>query len=100
MPAPWHLAIDFGTSNTAAAHTSPINGEVTTLPLTHQGNLLPSAVFLEDSGALSVGLTALTHGALRPDAPPNHVYSEPRIEPAGAPLRENRASLSTNGPVD
>lgn len=68
MTNDWHLAIDFGTSNTAAAHTTPGRGEVETLPLTHQGNLLPSAVYADESGALHVGYSALNHATARPDA--------------------------------
>ncbi|WP_295644181.1 Hsp70 family protein [uncultured Corynebacterium sp.] len=47
----WHFAIDFGTSNTAAAHTSPATGMVEALALTHRSNLMPSAVYLDDSSA-------------------------------------------------
>lgn len=47
----WHFAIDFGTSNTAAAHTSPASGMVEALALTHRSNLMPSAVYLDDSAA-------------------------------------------------
>lgn len=68
MSTDWHLAIDFGTSNTAAAHTTPANGEVETLPLTHQGNLMPSAVYLDESGSIHVGYSALNHATARPDA--------------------------------
>lgn len=42
---PWSLAIDFGTSNTAAAESRP-STEARTLPLGHQGNLMPSAVYI------------------------------------------------------
>lgn len=41
----WSLAVDFGTSNTAAAEAYP-DGGTRTLPLTHQGNLMSSAVFV------------------------------------------------------
>lgn len=54
----WKLAIDFGTSNTAAAHTSPRSGEVEPVALTHGGNLLPSAVYAEPSGAIAAGAAA------------------------------------------
>ncbi|WP_448852300.1 Hsp70 family protein [Corynebacterium sp. 335C] len=63
----WHLAIDFGTSNTAAAHTSASSGEVETLPLSHQGNLMPSAVFADEKG-IYVGHSARNHAGSRPDA--------------------------------
>ncbi|MDK8869707.1 Hsp70 family protein [Corynebacterium macclintockiae] len=47
MTNAWHLAIDFGTSNTAAAHQSPMGKEISALALTHRSNILPSAVFLD-----------------------------------------------------
>ncbi|WP_408924696.1 Hsp70 family protein [Corynebacterium sp. YSMAA1_1_F7] len=43
----WHLAVDFGTSNTAAAHQSPMGREISALALTHRSNIMPSAVFLD-----------------------------------------------------
>ena len=58
MAGGWKLAIDFGTSNTAAAHTSPRSGEVEPVALTHGGNLLPSAVYAEPSGAIAAGAAA------------------------------------------
>lgn len=58
MAGGWKLAIDFGTSNTAAAHTSPRSGEVEPLSLTHAGNLLPSAVYVEAGGAIAAGVAA------------------------------------------
>ncbi|MEJ6019760.1 Hsp70 family protein [Corynebacterium sp. H113] len=67
MTADWHLAIDFGTSNTAAAHTSASSGDIETLALTHQGNLMPSAVYVDDNG-IYVGYSAFNHAAARPDA--------------------------------
>jgi len=63
----WILAIDFGSSNTAAAHTSPREpGKVEALPLTHAGNLLPSSVFVEPTGEVLAGAAA----ANRADADP------------------------------
>lgn len=54
----WTLAIDVGSSNTAAAHTSPRGGEVVPVALTHAGNLLPSAVHVSAEGELLVGAGA------------------------------------------
>jgi len=42
----WALAIDFGTSNTAAAHTSPISGAVEALTLSHNRTTMSSSVFV------------------------------------------------------
>lgn len=47
MTNAWHLAVDFGTSNTAAAHQSPMGREISALALTHRSNIMPSAVFLD-----------------------------------------------------
>ena len=54
-PAQWHIAVDFGTSNSAAAHTAPMTGAVETLPLSHRSNLIPSAVFVQADGAIHCG---------------------------------------------
>lgn len=74
MAGGWKLAIDFGTSNTAAAHTSPRNGDVETIALTHGGNLLVSAVFVEENGAIAVGAAA----ANRADADPSGFLAFPK----------------------
>lgn len=47
MTNAWHLAVDFGTSNTAAAHQSPMGRAISALALTHRSNIMPSAVFLD-----------------------------------------------------
>ncbi|WP_448852304.1 Hsp70 family protein [Corynebacterium sp. 335C] len=65
MTGTWHLAVDFGTSNTAAAHTTPDGAEA--LALTHEGHLMPSAVFAGDDG-IHAGPAAVNMGASRPDA--------------------------------
>ncbi|MDV6277493.1 Hsp70 family protein [Rhodococcus erythropolis] len=68
-PAPgWVLAVDFGTSNTAAAHTGIRSGSPETLPLTHQGNLMSSAVFVESPTTIDVGDVALNRAETNPAA--------------------------------
>ncbi|GBF17579.1 chaperone protein DnaK [Rhodococcus sp. Br-6] len=67
-PQSWSLAVDFGTSNTAAAHTDAIGGTISTLPLSHHGNLLPSAVFVESPDAIVVGEVALNRAETNPGA--------------------------------
>jgi hypothetical protein len=62
----WLLAVDFGTSNTAAAHVSEASGAVQPLPLAHAGNLMPSAVFVDASGQVEVGDVALNRAAFDP----------------------------------
>lgn len=65
-PQSWSLAVDFGTSNTAAAHTDAIGGTISTLPLSHHGNLLPSAVFVESPDTIVVGEVALNRAEANP----------------------------------
>ena len=69
--AGWRLAIDFGTSNSAAARAS--DGSVQVVPLSHYGNLMPSAVLSDDYG-FSVGVAAL-HQA---EAQPGGFFPEPK----------------------
>ncbi|MET4050521.1 MULTISPECIES: Hsp70 family protein [unclassified Rhodococcus (in: high G+C Gram-positive bacteria)] len=64
----WMLGIDFGTSNTAAAHTGVSTGTAETLPLTHQGNLMSSAVFVESPDSIDVGDVALNKAETNPAA--------------------------------
>lgn len=64
----WMLSVDFGTSNTAAAHTGVVTGAVETLSLTHQGNLMSSAVFVESPGTIDVGDVALNRAETNPAA--------------------------------
>ena len=65
-PARWHIAVDFGTSNSAAAHTAPMTGAVETLPLSHRSNLIPSAVFVQADGAIHCGDSAISLGRRDP----------------------------------
>ena len=65
-PAQWHIAVDFGTSNSAAAHTAPMTGAVETLPLSHRSNLIPSAVFVQTDGAIHCGDSAISLGRRDP----------------------------------
>lgn len=67
MAGSWHLAIDFGTSNSAAAHTSPFGGSVEALALSHRSNLMPSAIFVESDGSTVIsGDSALLAGRRDP----------------------------------
>ena len=60
----WRLAIDFGTSNSAAARRS--GDGVDAISLSHQGNLMPSAVFAEGSEFV-VGHAALNQAEADPE---------------------------------
>lgn len=62
MNTAWHLSVDFGTSNSAAAHTGPLSGNVEALPLSHRSNLIPSAVYVQEDDKIYTGDTALSMG--------------------------------------
>ncbi|OZC42663.1 hypothetical protein CH289_27095 [Rhodococcus sp. RS1C4] len=64
----WTLAIDFGTSNTAAAHTSPISGAVETLMLSHNRTTMSSSVFVESPDRIAVGDVAVDRAESNPAA--------------------------------
>jgi len=71
----WTLAVDFGTSNTAAAHTTPLGGAVETLQLSHTGATMPSAVFVASPEEIVVG----DHARDRAESyPPGYVPSPKR----------------------
>ena len=50
----WVLAVDFGTSNTSAAHRIGPD-RVESLPLTHTSNLMSSSVYIDPAHAISTG---------------------------------------------
>ncbi|HHX85309.1 MAG TPA: Hsp70 family protein, partial [Actinomycetales bacterium] len=65
-PRDWTLAIDFGTSNTAAAHTGPVSGAVETLQLGHNRTTMSSAVFVESPDHVDVGDVAANKAEANP----------------------------------
>ncbi|MFT4188698.1 MAG: Hsp70 family protein [Aeromicrobium sp.] len=77
----WRLAIDFGTSNSAAAIR--VDGqEPQTVRLTDAGDLMPSAVFA-DAGGLVVGVEALRRMMLDPGAferNPKRLIGQPVVQ--------------------
>ncbi|MEE2034867.1 Hsp70 family protein [Rhodococcus chondri] len=89
----WSLAIDFGTSNTAAAETRPAGG-IQTLPLAHQSNLMPSAVFVRSTPVrslddLAVGDAALNAAESVPGVfvpAPKRLIGRPSVAVHGSPL--------------
>lgn len=64
----WVCAIDFGTSNTAAAYVDANRTAIQTLALSHHGNLLSSAVFVNGADQILVGDHALDQAATNPAA--------------------------------
>ncbi|MFD6894740.1 Hsp70 family protein [Rhodococcus sp. NPDC060086] len=87
------LAIDFGTSNTAAAVTDPRAG-IHTLSLTHHGNLMSSSVFVRSVPVRSlddilVGDAALNAADSDPGAyvpSPKRLVSLPAVSVHGTPV--------------
>ncbi|MEE3852254.1 Hsp70 family protein [Gordonia sp. LSe1-13] len=64
--AAWTLAIDFGTSNSAAAHSGATSGGIETLSLSHTSNLMPSAVYVAGPGGITVGDAAINAAQQNP----------------------------------
>ncbi|TQF74603.1 Hsp70 family protein [Rhodococcus spelaei] len=64
----WVLGIDFGTSNTAAAHTGPVSGSVESLQLSHNRTTMSSAVFVESPDRIEVGDVATDRAESNPAA--------------------------------
>ncbi|MCX5044847.1 Hsp70 family protein [Aldersonia sp. NBC_00410] len=67
MSTGWELAIDFGTSNTAAA-ARETDGTINAIALSHHSNLMPSAVFIQAPDEILVGQVALNQAATNPAA--------------------------------
>lgn len=55
MAFPWSLSIDFGTSNTTAAHTNPVSGQVEVASISHDRLTMGSHVFVAADGSCVVG---------------------------------------------
>jgi len=72
----WVLAVDFGTSNTSAAHRIGPD-RVESLPLTHTSNLMSSSVYIDPAHAISTGDVAVNRASVDPAgfvvAPKAHV---------------------------
>ncbi|WP_420754126.1 Hsp70 family protein, partial [Rhodococcus sp. O3] len=72
----WVLAVDFGTSNTSAAHRIGPD-RVESLPLTHTSNLMPSSVYIDPHGGIATGEVAVNQATVDPAgfvaAPKAHV---------------------------
>ncbi|ORI26012.1 Hsp70 family protein [Rhodococcus sp. 1168] len=91
----WILGIDFGTSNTAAAHTSPISGAVEALTLSHNRTTMSSAVFVESPDHISVGDVATDRAESNPAA---YIPSPKRAIGQGV-VTVNGYTISSSVPV-
>lgn len=67
MSKDWILSIDFGTSNTAAAHTNPMRGGVEGVSLSHDRMTMPSSVYIETPDHVDTGDVALNKAEGNPD---------------------------------
>lgn len=65
---PWMLSIDFGTSNTAAAHTGAVSGVIEPLQLSHNRTTMSSSVFVESPDHIQVGDVAADRAQSNPAA--------------------------------
>lgn len=86
MPQDWILSIDFGTSNTAAAHTNPTRGSVEAVSLSHTHLTMPSSVYLETPDSVDTGEVALDKAAANPAgfiAAPKRMVRRPVIQVNG-----------------
>ncbi|WP_084562655.1 Hsp70 family protein [Corynebacterium aquilae] len=62
----WTLGIDFGTSNTAAAHESTGEALVETINLSNGNNTMPSSVYMESLDAVETGESAIAKAEVDP----------------------------------
>lgn len=62
----WILGIDFGTSNTSAAHTNAVKGVVEAVNLGHNTVTMPSSVYLGEGDKIAVGNVAIDRGTADP----------------------------------
>ena len=89
MATNWLLSIDYGTSNTAAAQTAVRGGDIEAVPLSHRGNLMPSAVFVESAQSILVGDVARDRATTNPAAyvpAPKRLVGQPTALVAGIEL--------------
>ena len=79
MSNDWILSIDFGTSNTAAAHTNPTRGGVEAVSLSHDRMTMTSSVYIETPDHVDTGDVALNKAEDNPDgflAAPKRVVTQ------------------------
>ena len=77
----WTLGIDFGTSNTAAAHTGAVSESIETVQLSHNRTTMSSSVFVESPQAIDVGDVAFDKAQKNPSG---FVMSPKRAVPQGS----------------
>ncbi|MDK7110184.1 Hsp70 family protein [Corynebacterium amycolatum] len=108
----WSLGVDFGTSNTAAAHTNQIKQVVEPVSLAHDRMTMSSSVYMDDPEEFLVGDVALDRAESNPGglirSPKRFIpqqvfqkngYDIPSSSPVAAVLKSvvDRASKEHNG---
>lgn len=108
----WSLGVDFGTSNTAAAHTNQIKQVVEPVSLAHDRMTMSSSVYMDDPEEFLVGDVALDRAESNPGglirSPKRFIpqqvfqkngYDIPSSSPVAAVLKTvvDRASKEHNG---
>ena len=91
----WSLGIDFGTSNTAAAHTSAVKGNVEVMNLSHNRTTMSSAVYLENADTVEVGEVAIDRAVHNPAG---FIPSPKRLVPQHT-FQVNGVDLPSSKPV-
>lgn len=108
----WTLGIDFGTSNTAAAHTGAVSDSIETIQLSHNRTTMASSVYVESPHQIDVGEVAFDKAQKNPSgflmSPKRTItqgsayvngYDIPASVPVAAVLRSvvDRATKAHNG---
>ena len=108
----WTLGIDFGTSNTAAAHTGAVSDSIETIQLSHNRTTMASSVYVESPHQIEVGEVAFDKAQKNPSgflmSPKRTItqgsayvngYDIPASVPVAAVLRSvvDRATKAHNG---
>lgn len=78
----WTLSIDFGTSNTSAAHTNPLRGFVEPATLTDNNHSMASSVLVDTSKDVVAGPVALARADSFPTGfipSPKRLISQPTV---------------------
>lgn len=91
----WSIGIDFGTSNTAAAHTNPLKGTVEAVGLNHDRTTMPSSVYVESPDRIDVGDVAFDKAE---NNPAGFLAAPKRVIPQQM-LQLNGYDISASKPV-
>lgn len=82
----WALSIDFGTSNTAAAHINPVQGNIEAISLSNDRRSMPSSVYVDSPDDITAGAIALSKAQANPNGfipSPKRVVGQPAVSIKG-----------------